>query len=188
MPIALSCVCGRSIPVKDDFAGHNIKCPGCGAVLAVPTPEPPQPAAEAFDDLEVVSAEADAEGAKASEDEDEEELSLRERVRRREERAEEGEQEERDRRRSKRRKERALNALVEKGRFREKGSRGYLTNLNPGTGAGVVMLVLGLACAMLFLFCAGRVSGRGGTIIFVPGAGLIVGGIAAISRGMSGRR
>jgi hypothetical protein len=39
MPIPMTCACGRSLRVKDEFAGRKAKCPGCGTVLTVPLPE-----------------------------------------------------------------------------------------------------------------------------------------------------
>jgi hypothetical protein len=39
MPIPMTCACGRSLRIKDEFAGRRAKCPGCGTVLHVPLPE-----------------------------------------------------------------------------------------------------------------------------------------------------
>ncbi len=36
MPITVNCACGKEYPVKDEFAGHRVKCPDCGQVLTVP--------------------------------------------------------------------------------------------------------------------------------------------------------
>jgi len=36
MPISVTCVCGMSYAVKDQFAGQHVKCPACGQVLAIP--------------------------------------------------------------------------------------------------------------------------------------------------------
>ena len=36
MPITLNCACGKQYPVKDEFAGQRVKCPGCGQVLTIP--------------------------------------------------------------------------------------------------------------------------------------------------------
>jgi len=38
MPITVSCPCGKSFTVGDEFAGRTGKCKGCGAALVVPTP------------------------------------------------------------------------------------------------------------------------------------------------------
>jgi hypothetical protein len=40
MPIPVQCVCGRSFKAKDEHAGKRGRCPGCGQVLEIPTPEP----------------------------------------------------------------------------------------------------------------------------------------------------
>ena len=39
MPIAVSCGCGRSLRVKDEFGGRRVRCPGCGTAISVPKPE-----------------------------------------------------------------------------------------------------------------------------------------------------
>ncbi len=39
MPILLTCECGKKLKVGDDKVGKRVKCPGCQAVLTVPTPE-----------------------------------------------------------------------------------------------------------------------------------------------------
>ena len=39
MAIKIVCDCGRELKLKDEFAGKKGKCPGCGAVIQVPTPE-----------------------------------------------------------------------------------------------------------------------------------------------------
>lgn len=38
MPIPLTCTCGRTLRVKDEFAGRKVRCPACQDVLAVPKP------------------------------------------------------------------------------------------------------------------------------------------------------
>jgi hypothetical protein len=201
MPIPLSCPCGRSIRARDELAGLRIKCPQCGGVLTVPSPEPaappkvdpwseapprdesPQPAAAQEEELsEVLPADPD----EADEDEDDEEmLSQRERVRRREarekERVERRDEEDRTRRRRKSRRKRAFNALAEKGRFNVQGSRGYFGGVNAGVGCGVAMLVVGVIVVFLSLVA---MSGAGRGVVVVP-VGLIVGGIIAIARGMN---
>jgi hypothetical protein len=53
MPIPMTCACGRSLRIKDEFAGRQAKCPACGVVLTVPRPE----AAIEDEALEVLLAE-----------------------------------------------------------------------------------------------------------------------------------
>ena len=36
MPIAVVCDCGKKLNVPDQFAGKQVKCPGCGGGLKVP--------------------------------------------------------------------------------------------------------------------------------------------------------
>src|SRR5947209_3078823 len=36
MPIPVTCVCGMSYPVKEEFAGMQVQCPACGQVLNIP--------------------------------------------------------------------------------------------------------------------------------------------------------
>lgn len=38
MPITVACTCGKSYPVKDEFAGLQVQCPDCGTVLTIPIP------------------------------------------------------------------------------------------------------------------------------------------------------
>src|SRR3989442_16044479 len=39
MPISVTCDnCGKSLKVKDEWAGKRAKCPGCGSTFAVPGP------------------------------------------------------------------------------------------------------------------------------------------------------
>jgi hypothetical protein len=40
MPIAITCQCNRSYRVEDKFAGKQVKCPACQAVMHVPTAVP----------------------------------------------------------------------------------------------------------------------------------------------------
>lgn len=36
MPIPVRCACGKSVAAPDKYAGQTVKCPGCGAPLAIP--------------------------------------------------------------------------------------------------------------------------------------------------------
>lgn len=46
MPIEVSCSCGRTLKVPDQFAGKKGKCPGCGTMLRIPGQKvPASPAA-----------------------------------------------------------------------------------------------------------------------------------------------
>src|SRR6266852_5163870 len=38
MAIVFQCGCGKQLQVRDDLAGKKARCPGCGTVLAVPSP------------------------------------------------------------------------------------------------------------------------------------------------------
>lgn len=39
MTIKLQCGCGKSLSVKDEYAGRRVKCPGCQTLLRVPKPK-----------------------------------------------------------------------------------------------------------------------------------------------------
>jgi hypothetical protein len=52
MPIPLSCACGRAFNIKDECAGHKIRCPQCKSVLTVPLPKKEEEPEEF--DLEVI--------------------------------------------------------------------------------------------------------------------------------------
>jgi hypothetical protein len=56
MSISLDCDCGKAIKASDALAGKRIRCPACGATLAVPAALPPPPVARevAGDDFEVL--------------------------------------------------------------------------------------------------------------------------------------
>ena len=40
MPITLRCSCGKTLQVKDEYAGKRVRCPACSDALTVPVPEP----------------------------------------------------------------------------------------------------------------------------------------------------
>jgi hypothetical protein len=53
MPIRVTCVCGKSYPCKDEFAGQSVPCPACGQMIQVPAlpaaaAPAPKPAAHAI--------------------------------------------------------------------------------------------------------------------------------------------
>jgi hypothetical protein len=205
MPIPLNCPCGRTLHAKDELAGRQVKCPQCGAILTVPKPEPkpeeeeigllplddpekeppPQtesasPAAAEIEELdEVLPVDADEEDS-----EDEDEVSVRERIRRREERqrerAERREDEERAKRRRRRRKQEEFDELVEQGRYRVHGGRGYFGNFNGSLGAGIALLVFGFGISFVVLL----LSSAAGKAVVVAPVGLIVVGIFLIIKGL----
>ncbi|HZT80355.1 MAG TPA: hypothetical protein VFA26_09040 [Gemmataceae bacterium] len=39
MPIPLQCDCGKCLRARDQDAGKRARCPGCGTVLTIPTPD-----------------------------------------------------------------------------------------------------------------------------------------------------
>jgi hypothetical protein len=43
MAIAFQCECGKQLQVRDELAGKKARCPGCGTVLAVPSPREESP-------------------------------------------------------------------------------------------------------------------------------------------------
>ncbi|MEK7310101.1 MAG: zinc-ribbon domain-containing protein, partial [Planctomycetota bacterium] len=36
MPVSFKCGCGKSLRVKDEFAGKKVKCPSCNQVIVTP--------------------------------------------------------------------------------------------------------------------------------------------------------
>jgi hypothetical protein len=40
MAIVVECECGKRFRAKDELAGKNLPCPGCGAALTIPMPAP----------------------------------------------------------------------------------------------------------------------------------------------------
>jgi hypothetical protein len=49
MPITFSCPCGKSLRVNDEMAGRKARCPGCQAVIDIPSPAD-EPAFEVVED------------------------------------------------------------------------------------------------------------------------------------------
>jgi HEAT repeat protein len=60
MPITVTCACGGSYPIREEFAGQRVQCPACGQMLTIPVPTGgrPQPA---LDEVEVADEVADVE-------------------------------------------------------------------------------------------------------------------------------
>src|SRR5438105_9253846 len=50
MPVAFRCTCAKLLQVRDQDAGRQVRCPACGAVLAVPLPALPTGSAVAIAD------------------------------------------------------------------------------------------------------------------------------------------
>jgi hypothetical protein len=40
VPIPLSCLCGKTLRVKEELVGRKVRCPGCREILTVVSPEP----------------------------------------------------------------------------------------------------------------------------------------------------
>lgn len=40
MPISFTCTCGKTLQVKDEFAGRRVRCPACNGVATAPAGEP----------------------------------------------------------------------------------------------------------------------------------------------------
>ncbi|MEM6472437.1 MAG: hypothetical protein AAF802_22940 [Planctomycetota bacterium] len=51
MPIPVQCQCGKSLSVKEQYAGKTLKCPSCGSAIQVPMPASANPVANPMDDL-----------------------------------------------------------------------------------------------------------------------------------------
>ena len=43
MPIAVACQCGQRFQARDELAGKQAKCPKCGRILTIPSPQPKAP-------------------------------------------------------------------------------------------------------------------------------------------------
>jgi hypothetical protein len=195
MPIPLSCQCGRSLRVKDEFAGRKVKCPSCAAVLAVPKPEPEPVPSEEDEAYNVLSEDSGEEARPRSgkyqpdpeemvqtaprpsrrrgdEEEEEPERSRREERRREEEREE--------RRRAERRREerRREEDREERRRASSRSSSGGGFGVNAGIGGGIVMILIAVVW-----FVGGLALGR---LFFYPPI-LFVLGIIAIVKGFSDR-
>lgn len=49
MPLTITCVCGKSYNLKDEFAGRSVKCPACGHVMKAPASLTPAGDGSVFD-------------------------------------------------------------------------------------------------------------------------------------------
>jgi hypothetical protein len=185
MPISMSCDCGRSLRVKDEFAGRKVKCPQCGAVLAVPAPEPSSEN-EALDVLLADDPQEEARPRQKNYLPDPEEMvqtapgaargtvagrAEEERARRRRE------QEREEERRRERRREGARREERRKGP-RVAFSEGWFGSTNSGVVGGVLMIVIAVVW-----FGLGLLANR---IFFYPPI-LAVIGIASIVKGIANR-
>jgi hypothetical protein len=47
MSIAVACNCGKQLNVKDEFAGRNVRCPACKAIVSTPATPADKPAPRA---------------------------------------------------------------------------------------------------------------------------------------------
>lgn len=56
MPISVTCECGKSMRVKDEWAGRRARCPGCQSALTVPDLSKPRRKNIEADDEEIVDA------------------------------------------------------------------------------------------------------------------------------------
>jgi hypothetical protein len=54
MAITVNCTCGKQLQARDEYAGKRLKCPGCGATIAVPAGRPDD-AAELPDTVAVIT-------------------------------------------------------------------------------------------------------------------------------------
>src|SRR5437879_7257711 len=50
MAITFVCECGKTLQVKDEFAGRRVRCPACSAAATAPQPPAPDPGFEVVDE------------------------------------------------------------------------------------------------------------------------------------------
>jgi HEAT repeat protein len=62
MPIVVTCACGRSYPIREEFAGQRVQCPACNQLLTIPGISPESPLPLELDALDTVD-ETDQAGA-----------------------------------------------------------------------------------------------------------------------------
>jgi WD40 repeat protein/HEAT repeat protein len=66
MPITVTCACGQTYPIREEFAGQRVQCPSCQQMLTIPMPSGGKQRAqrdelEALDSVEPVDAVEDVE-------------------------------------------------------------------------------------------------------------------------------
>jgi hypothetical protein len=49
MSIPVTCACGHTLRIKEEYAGRKVRCSSCQAVLLVPDPEAAEPAEEVME-------------------------------------------------------------------------------------------------------------------------------------------
>src|SRR5262249_38318977 len=103
MPIRIPCDCGKKILVKEELAGKKVRCPGCKAVLVVPTPA---------DDEELDPDSRDSEEEPSARFSDKPTKSKKGRAREEDFDQEESEEEERPRKKKKKKPQKSNNVLL----------------------------------------------------------------------------
>ena len=164
MPIPLTCGCGRSLRIKDEFAGRRVKCPGCGEVLAVPLPE--------------VEEEGAAEVLLAHSPDDDEPRRSAIRAEPPPEPAPRRDEEEPPRRRRPRRDgPRDLTRDVRKRAPAIAFEEGWFGSINSGVVGGLLMMLIAVVWFVIGL--------AGGIIFFYPPILLVI-GLIALVKGLAG--
>jgi WD40 repeat protein len=70
MAITIACTCGKQYSVKDEFAGLQVQCPDCNAVLTIPGKPKPRAARGTEDQVRVVVVPVRSASGRDEEDED----------------------------------------------------------------------------------------------------------------------
>jgi len=169
MPFSVSCACGRSLRVKDEFVGKKVRCPVCSNVLVVPRAEPEDEEERISDVVPVERTRrrppprpAPSEDEYDDDDEDEAAATRGRRL----------SQDYEDRRPPRRRPRRT--------RQRDRASRdGWFGNINAGLVGGVAMILIAVVWFVVGLMA--------GYIFFYPPILLVI-GIIAMVKGLMGDR
>lgn len=171
MPIRLKCSCGRSLQVKDEFAGRKVRCPSCASVLKIPLPDESEDAEdEAFNQLNAASDEDEKRPARKRSEPPDEEPEQEPEPRRRPRPVEKPVARKLDVRKKTSRGRRSSGPRVS---FEE----GWFGSINAGVAGGVLMMII----AAVWFF-VGLAADR---IFFYPPV-LFVIGIGAIFKGLTG--
>lgn len=184
MAIAVTCGCGRSLQIKDEFAGRKVRCPGCKGVLTVPKSDAEDDAAAALlaeDEDHADRREPAAAAWRGGEEEAEDRPGEKERSRRASVQSEEPDPPVRRRRPEKvkadKPKKRSIRRDDERSGPRVAFEPGWFGSLNAGAVGGLLMVVIAIAWFVVGL--------ANGIIFFYPPVLLVI-GLGAIFKGLSG--
>jgi hypothetical protein len=65
MPITVTCACGQSYLIREEFAGQRVQCPSCSQMPTIPAPAVGARRPQELDELEIAGVIDEAEEVRA---------------------------------------------------------------------------------------------------------------------------